>query len=237
MGEQFHPGVGEEQARYAGLPPEPAIDLTIANQLVLDSNSTLHEKIATMLKASALSEGVKRIADYYGLTLSGEPMDVNICNNPGGGALASVLLRHRWNRKELSLNINEAYFNEMSYPDGGAYPQYFVRVMTHELAHAIMAATTNIRSMPMWFVEGPAEFISGADERLAIDLEKDGKDDFIVAIGDGSDSSWGNSSLDYSTGYLATKYLRDKLKLQVKTALKIIDLHASGYITNVCRCS
>lgn len=223
-------GTGGGTGSFAGLPPEPAVDPNVANQLVLDPNATLHEKIATMLTASALSEGVKRIGDYYGLTLSGEPMNVNIYNNPGGGALASVSYYYDTDGtgKGINLNINEAYFNEMSYPDGGTYPQYFDRVMTHELAHAVMAATTNFRSMPMWFVEGTAEFINGADERLAIDLAIEGKDDLIAAIGDGNDSSWGNSSLDYSTGYLATKYLHDKLKAAGKAGVKDVLTYMQG---------
>ena len=68
--------------------------------------------------------------------------------------------------------------------------------------------------MPKWFKEGTAQFIDGADERLAIDIHNNGKEAVIQAISDGTDRFWGNSSLEYSAGYVATKYLDDKLDAQ-----------------------
>lgn len=78
--------------------------------------------------------------------------------------------------------------------------------MTHELVHAVMAVTTNFASLPGWFKEGTAEFIHGADERVAIDVYYSGVNGVIKTIGDIS------TSAGYSAGYVAVRYLHDKLK-------------------------
>jgi len=69
-------------------------------------------------------------------------------------------------------------------------------------------------STSQWFVEGAAEFIHGADERVSGDIaaaaggSQDAKIDAVVD----EIAGWSNTSVDYSAGYIATRYLHDKLK-------------------------
>lgn len=207
-------GGGGGNGPWSGLPGEPPVNSNNIAPITIDENAPLHEKIVTMLKGTSLAQSLQRITDEYGLTMSSEPIKVNIYNNPGGGALASVSYYYDSDGTgtSINLNINEAYFQDMDFPDGGTYPSYFDRVMAHEMVHAVMAAETNFRSMPKWFKEGTAQFIDGSDERLAIDIHINGKDNIVSSIGDGTDKYWGNSSLEYSSGYVATRYLHDKLK-------------------------
>ncbi|MGJ4748926.1 hypothetical protein ACQV5M_21365, partial [Leptospira sp. SA-E8] len=90
-------------------------------------------------------------------------------------------------------------------------PFYNDRIIAHEMTHAIMATGTNwgaYRSS-VWFVEGTAEFIHGADERVLGDSFGD-NGAAIQAIAAGfaaAPGSWGGTSTDYSAGYLAVRYL------------------------------
>lgn len=200
-------GGGGGGGTWAGLPPEPAIADSLP-QVTLDPSATLEEKIATVLKYSMLEQGEKRIQDYFGLQASNVTMNVGFSNEPNASYLAyvSYYLNANGEGTNLSLVINKGYFQQAEWPDGGTYPMYLDRVITHELTHAVMAVTTNFASLPGWFKEGTAEFIHGADERLAIDVYYSGVNGVINTIGDIS------TSAGYSAGYTAVRYLHDKLQ-------------------------
>jgi len=65
-------------------------------------------------------------------------------------------------------------------------------------------------SLPTWFAEGTAEFIHGADERLASDIASAGNT--AALLGSVTLGSWGGNSADYSVAYAATRYLHEALK-------------------------
>ena len=44
---------------------------------------------------------------------------------------------------------------------------YNDRIIAHEMVHAVMGRSINMTAIPTWFLEGTAELIHGADERLA----------------------------------------------------------------------
>ena len=67
-----------------------------------------------------------------------------------------------------------ADFTPANPPNGGTAPFYNDRILTHEMTHAVMDATMNVGSMfhgaQQFFLEGTAELIHGADERLYGDI-------------------------------------------------------------------
>ncbi|MFJ7825256.1 flagellinolysin [Psychrobacillus sp. NPDC096623] len=91
------------------------------------------------------------------------------------------------------------------------------RIVAHEMAHAMMSASgMTWTSIPTWFKEGSAEYLSGANERLKGSLSILGSAQNVVNAINTSSSS----SHFYSASYVATKYL-DSL-LQAETPSKDI---------------
>jgi len=160
------------------------------------------------LKGGWLAESERLIQTYYGLSGDGVAMDVTI-ESPGtaGGAAASVsgLTDAQGRMTELVLNIDLA-----DYQAGGAT---FDRVIAHEMVHAIMGRTMSIAGLPLWFVEGTAELMAGAEDRLAQTIAGSS----VAAVSarvegllDGD--AWVGNSADYSAAYVAVRYLHDAIK-------------------------
>ena len=95
----------------------------------------------------------------------------------------------------------------------------------HEMVHATMAANFELTNLPTWFIEGSAEAIRGADNRLKTDSAGLGLNNLI---NDGAGG--GNNSLNdlqgvtgfspttnaeiaavYSGGYMAMRYMHSKI--------------------------
>lgn len=98
----------------------------------------------------------------------------------------------------------------------GGGQQSFEYVMAHEMVHAVMADETNMFAFPGWFVEGAAEFLIGADGRVASSLAAMGGDtaaNRAALAGLLADNNTAiSSSNHYSASYLAVKYLDDQLR-------------------------
>jgi flagellin len=124
----------------------------------------------------------------------------------------------------LKLQIDMADFTPPNLPNGGSAPFYNDRIILHEMAHAIMSQTVNWGSLAndanaKWFVEGTAEFIHGADERVFADTSGNtagGRAAVAAALSDGFQVT----SLDYSAGYAATRYLHEKIQLAGGAGIK-----------------
>ena len=174
------------------------------------------------LRMGWLENSESMIRQYYGLQGDGAALQIDITQNtdgPGGvAAFVSSQAGGPGGRGiNLHLSVDMANFTPPNLPDGGTSPQYNDRIIAHEMVHAVMARTTNWASLTgtsMWFVEGSAEFIQGADERVAADIaaapggSQHAKIDSVV----NEVASWQLTSADYSAGYVATRYLHDKLK-------------------------
>lgn len=107
------------------------------------------------------------------------------------------------------MDVNLAYFDAASLPDGGSNPQYTDRVIAHEMTHAVMGRSMNFAALPNWFKEGAAEAVQGADERLAGDTSGGTSVAAILAAFNGDDVS---ASAGYSGGYAAVRYMHDQIK-------------------------
>src|SRR5262249_44945425 len=135
----------------------------------------------------------------------------------------------------VTLQVDMADFSPPNLPDGGSSAIYADRVIAHEMVHAIMARSTNFTSLgttSTWFLEGAAEFIHGADERAVADISAqaganfDAKTQALLNAKVGA--GWGNSSADYSAGYISTAYLHQKLKAAGTSGLKDFMTYLNG---------
>ena len=172
------------------------------------------------LKLGWLEESEKRIKQFYGIKGDGATLTVDLTFTDGAGNVAASVSGTGgaggkvYNQK---LNIDMADFTPPNLPDGGTAPFYNDRIIAHEMVHAVMGRSVNMTSMPTWFLEGSAELIHGADERLKTDIAINGQAAVVNQIG----GAWGSASIDYSSAYAATRYLHDKLKgLGVSGGLK-----------------
>jgi flagellin len=114
----------------------------------------------------------------------------------------------------LKLQIDMADFTPPNLPNGGTAPFYNDRIILHEMVHAVMSQTVNWGSLAntaaaKWFVEGTAEFIHGADERVAADMAANGGSAGVAGV---NLSSFVVDSLHYSAAYSATRYLHEQIK-------------------------
>lgn len=88
------------------------------------------------------------------------------------------------------------------------------QVIAHEMTHAVMAATTNLEALPMWMVEGAAQFVPGADGAVKSVLDGLGGNNSTnrAAVINNIDNldvanEFDSSPLSYATAYVATRYL------------------------------
>ncbi len=169
--------------------------------------------VLNSLKGFWISEGEQRVFDALGLRADGAELKITFSNDSSSQALASVSYTGADGSGRVLnqvLNVNLAYFDASSLPDGGSFPQYTDRVIAHEMAHAVMGRTMNFASgLPSWFIEGTAEAVQGADERLAADTAGGTNTAAIVAAFNADDVS---GSAGYSGGYAAVRYMHDSIK-------------------------
>ena len=155
------------------------------------------------LQSGWLSSAEDMIKQHYGLMGDGATLTVTLDVTDGAwNTLASVSGSTSGGKmSNLHLNLDMADFGSVSTPDGGSAPLYSDRIVAHEMVHAVMGRTMNMGALPQWFVEGTAELINGADERLA----GAGNPSGVVATIAGGGFS-------YEGGYAASRYLHARMK-------------------------
>ena len=79
------------------------------------------------------------------------------------------------------------------------------------MVHAIMARNMSLNGMPGWFLEGTAEFIQGADERVRNDLILINTQSSFEAAFKTTAGSPSNSE-GYSVSYVAVKFLDNEIR-------------------------
>lgn len=160
--------------------------------------------------------------DLFGLKADGAKLTIDLTDDPNdandnfavGGWLAYVQTSGfdaNGRGEGLKLQVDMLDFVPPNLPDGGQAPYYNDRVILHEMVHAVMARTTNWQDLTtshLWFVEGTAEFIQGAEERLKSDIAALGGAAAVVsAIGGPS-----TTSQFYSSSYAAVRYVHEQIK-------------------------
>ena len=155
------------------------------------------------LQSGWLSSAEDLIKQHYGLMGDGAKLTVNLDTTDGGyNVLASVSGTSSGGKlNNLHLNIDMADFGTAATSDGGSAPLYSDRIVAHEMVHAVMGRTMNMGALPQWFVEGTAELINGADERLA------GAGSIAGVV-----ATIAGGGFSYEGGYAASRYLHDRMK-------------------------
>ena len=182
------------------------------------------------LRLGWLENPEQLIRSYLGLQGDGANIDIELTSftDGAGGTAARVTgsgadgSGHIGN---LKMQIDMADFTPPNLPNGGSAPFYNDRIIAHEMVHAVQYRSLNVASMTggaaatsTWFLEGMAELIHGADERVAADIAAAGSVANLVT--NNSISSWDGDSGSYSTAYVAMRYLHEQLKAAGYSGLK-----------------
>jgi flagellin len=182
------------------------------NNLFSDADKSKRTIIQT-LQAGVLAESEDIIIDRLGLVGNGASLKIDLEHIDGvNGRLASI--------SYVGAGLNQVFtvdIDDFSNPSQATI-ENLKGTALHEMVHAVMANNiANLSSTPSWFVEGTAEAIRGADDRLAGDITSFG----AAAIKAQLNSEFGNNSAPlttgievagvYSGGYVTMRYLEDKI--------------------------
>jgi flagellin len=174
--------------------------------------------VLSALKGGWLENSERMIQNYYGLTADNANMSIELKTFSDGvgntaARVGSVVTGGTGLGENLVMQIDMADFSPPNLPNGGTAPVYGDRIIAHEMVHAVMARTMNwgnIVTNHTWFAEGAAEFIHGADERLAGDFAANGNN--FQNVINSLDNGFQGTSADYSASYGAVRFLHEKLK-------------------------
>ncbi len=192
--------------------------------LNVPQSSTVDNQIINTLKSALLEQSEARILAQYGLAGDGVSLQIVLEQTPQA-YLAAVSYSADASGKAIDqkLHIDVSDFIPATLPNGGTSPMYNDRIIAHEMVHAIMGRTMNFNALPSWFKEGTAEFIHGADERLYADSL--GGTNFAAVVSEFS--SWEGTSIDYSAGYAAVRYMHAQIKAKGGNGIKDIMAYLS----------
>jgi flagellin len=170
------------------------------------------------LKSSWLESAETAITQRYGLNADGHPMGIVMDENDPVYLAAVEYIPDETGKSVVQiLHVNVQASIPPTLPNGGIGPYYDDRVISHEMVHAIMGRTMNYASLPIWFKEGTAEFLPGADERIEYHIQNKGggmagATAVAKALGDGTDKTWKNKSINYAAATIAVRFLHDDIK-------------------------
>lgn len=165
------------------------------------------------LEGGWLENSENLIRQYYGVGGNGNAISIELSSFTDGlnGTAARVVSTAAATGPgtDIKLQVDLADFANPNLPNGGNSPFYSDRIIAHEMVHAVMATGLSWGEVAnnagaTWFIEGTAEFIHGADERVQTDGQ-------VATLADNI-SAWGGTSADYSAAYVATRYLHSKIK-------------------------
>lgn len=165
----------------------------------------LRQRVTETLKSTALRQAESLVEKYYGLQGDGTTVRLSYENNMDG-ALASVSFQYddRGRIANPSLHINMRQFTPDTGPNGvNSHVIENDRIVAHEMTHLIMGRNMDLASLPDWFAEGTAEYISGGAERVALSLRHNSPQ----ALLSNPTKPWASDSDSYAAGYLAVRFL------------------------------
>ena len=174
------------------------------------------------LQTGWLSSAEDLIKQYYGIQANGNPIKIEFdtFSDGPGGTLARVTAQTGSSGigQNITLQIDMKDFVPPNPPNGGSAPFFNDRILTHEMTHAVMDATMNVGSFfannQQFWMEGTAELMHGADERLYADIGGAGGANISAVMTKVADwgTSWGGTSADYSAAYAGMRYLDQQIK-------------------------
>ncbi|WP_026339139.1 flagellinolysin [Psychromonas ossibalaenae] len=194
------------------------------------------------LFSSWFGNSEQRIFEQFGIQGDGATLKIDLSDTPDPDVLASVsgttnVTTGKTDNQILTIDMSD--FEKGIAGDGGNAPFYSDRIIAHEMVHAVMGRSMDMGSMPTWFLEGSAELIHGADERVYNDLVAndpntthfDSSDfDALAAELGTANTSWEGSSAQYSVSYAAVRFLHEDIKANGGEGIKdlMVELSTSG---------
>ncbi|HEY8538994.1 MAG TPA: flagellinolysin, partial [Steroidobacteraceae bacterium] len=178
------------------------------------------------LQSGWLTAAENLIREQFGIAANGQQIRIELTSfsDGQGGTLARVTasLGTSGPGTNITLQIDMADFVPANPPNGGTAPMFNDRILAHEMTHAVMFATMNVGHMAAnhqeFFIEGTAELIHGADERLYSDLVRLGNGTAangiagVMAKVNDWGVSWDSTSEAYSAAYAGMRYLDAEIK-------------------------
>jgi len=181
-----------------------------------------------------LEQAEDLIQQYFGIKADGADLSIELTTftDGAGGTAARVVgsIPGGFTGKatDVKLQIDMSDFTPPNLPNGGTAPFYNDRIIAHEMVHAVMYRSMNIASMfnpavdQIWFLEGAAEFIHGADERLQASITSVGIGGVMAQAANfgTAGGAWGGSSDEYSAAYAAVGYMHQQIKANGGSGIK-----------------
>ena len=180
------------------------------------------------LRAGWLRQSEILIEQYYGLIGDGADMTMAVTAIDGPYGVGAYVSGSFYS---LAVNPAGTGFNIEMVIDVDDYllsGDEYDSTIAHEMVHAVMNRTVNMYAIAdgttfgsgTWFKEGTAEFIPGADDRVVGTLTRQSaaniRDRVVELVGG---ATWGGGGAhsfltadDYSAGYIAVRYLHDRIK-------------------------
>lgn len=189
------------------------------------------------LRSGWLTEAENLIKEYYGIEAKGNVIGIDLTtfSDGGAGTLAYVefAVGGSGPASNIILRIDMSDFTPVDSASGGGPPFYNDRILAHEMTHAVMGAVMNIGSMfanqQRFFLEGTAELIHGADERLYGDIGGNlaGIDNVMDQVDDWG-LSWDGSSAAYSAAYAGMRYLDQEIRAAGGQGIKDVMMYLAA---------
>lgn len=190
-------------------------------------------ELVTHLKSSWLEQSEKMLDQYFGIKGDGAGLEIKFVEGEPSLAFVSFTGTDAQGKGlNISLSLDLDDFLPSEWPNGGGSIISNDRIILHEMAHAVMARTTNMTALPLWFIEGAAELIHGADTRLYNDIAgaSGASTSDKVASLMGSELLNDGSVEQYSAGYAAVRYLHSSIIAEGGTGIKEVFDYLEGNI-------
>jgi flagellin len=190
--------------------------------------------IIDALKRSWLRQGEALVEQFFGIEGDGAPIEVKFVDGQPYLAAVSFTGYETATGKltGMTLNVDFSDFNPADWPNGnGTSGLNNDRIIAHELTHAIMARSMDMHDLPLWFIEGTAEFIHGADARLFNDLSNTpgGSTAAKVATLMSTYLTANGSVQLYSAGYAAARYIHSEIIANGGTGIREVFAYLSTH--------
>ncbi len=214
------------------------------NETIFDTTSVSvlgsEDQLAVLygLQNGWLEQAENMIQTYFGITADGADIDIELTTfTDGAGGTAARVSAGPFDGVtgkglNVTLQIDMSDFTPPNLPNGGTAPFYNDRIIAHEMVHAVMNRSINVLSMTgaadqTWFLEGTAEFIHGADERLSGDIAGSS---IAAVVGQSANfgaagAAWGGTSDEYSSAYAAIGYLHQEIKNNGGSGIKDVTVY------------
>jgi flagellin len=190
------------------------------------------------LQSGWLSSAEDLIRQYYGIEAKGNPISIDLTgfSDGAGNTLARVTASVGASGigNNITLQIDMQDFVPANPPNGGSAPFYNDRILAHEMTHAVMDAVMNVGSMfasnQQFWLEGTAELMHGADERLLTDIGGAGGANISAVMAKVANwgTSWGGTSQDYSAAYAGMRYLDEQIKAAGGQGIKDVTMYLAA---------